>query len=62
MEGEKSSEGFEKLLNVAEGELETLSVSLFLCLSVCLLLFFFLPPSLSSWLFVFFFPVSRPVR
>lgn len=60
MEGEKSSERFEKLLNVAEGELETLSVSLFLCLSVTV--FFFLPPSLSSWLFVFFFPVSRPVR
>lgn len=59
MEGEKSSERFEKLLNVAEGELETLSVSLFLCLSVTV---FFLPPSLSSWLFVFFFPVSRPVR
>lgn len=42
MGGEKSSEGFEKLLNVAEGELETLSVSLFLCLSVTV----FFPSSL----------------
>lgn len=45
MEGEKSSERFEKLLNIAEGELETLFVSLFLCLSVTVF-FSFLPPCL----------------
>lgn len=46
----KSSEGFEKLLNVAEGELVTHCLSF--CLSVCYC--FSVTPSLSRWFFVFF--------
>lgn len=55
--GKRLQRVFEKLLNVAEGELVTH------CLSVCYC--FSVTPSLSPWLFVFFCLsacLSRPVR